>query len=887
MKKAVKVIVLCAFIVGNLVTLMTNASAVEVVTQKDAKMSLGASLSPQQEQQMRQLMGGNQIPPKNIIKVDGPMVNRYFHDGSTQSTNVYSSAVIVPKPKGFGVQVQVTTPSLIRDVTATTYQNAAITSGAKDVLIKIATPVEVTGTGALAGVYAMLENMGQLTDPKYADNSQKELTIIYDFSRHYNYNYTEINVIFAEIKLEINQYFINHNKVMSEADQEKMMLEIFKKYGIDITDEKMRQRIKDFISSYAESEPAQSRETYDQLNLSIMSQSWDSILNGLDKVLERDTLLAEKRPDYTDGQYYHPIIQAMTDKIFQAVENEEVFTAKEIYAHTFAVEKMLGIPTEREREALNYIRLIAYHYVASVEDGTLGKNGKTTELVADTTKGNWLEYLRRYRALAQDPVLKELVDRVGLMGWPMEASVYDQIERKDDWITMFIAPPRYAATEGLVYGYNPETQEMGVHEMGQDQMTPTNETFDFAGYYGVELQNERMPITEVPADYKLEDNSQKYLDGSEDVAGEPAKEETTSEETTSDETTIEGETTVEETTVEGETTAEETTLEESTLEETTEEAETTVEEITEAQSEAATDFDYQLGDVLEGQTYVDVTVQPNEEYKILFPNGDESQPLVADETGQEQIEFGDASLAPVDSELELAVKRGDQWEVVTTIIVTPMDGQEQPASNEENMPTEEVSQVESLDDIPMEETPEEMPMEEMTESISLPGQTPQEDISEESMMDEMDTMEETEAMDEMDQTPTSLWTPDQSMSLDQFIASWQTSMNQSYDRVDKDQLDMYDVQGQTLDMIVSSPTVDGEMVSLEWVDETTMELSTDPMTLHVFEIYTDGEHVYIFGNYQGQTTVYHADMLDESGQLEFTETKNTELLNGFSQIITM
>lgn len=114
----------------------------------DSLMSLGDTLNVEQADMTKQLLGAQDVTPENTIRIDGTTVNKYLNDGSTASTQVFSSAYIQGQDENYGVRVQIVTPQNITLVSPMTYQNAAITAGAKDVLVRVATVVEVTGEGA-------------------------------------------------------------------------------------------------------------------------------------------------------------------------------------------------------------------------------------------------------------------------------------------------------------------------------------------------------------------------------------------------------------------------------------------------------------------------------------------------------------------------------------------------------------------------------------------------------------------------------------------------------------------------------------------------------------------------------------------------------------------
>ena len=95
---------------------------------QNQKVSLGASLTDQQVQETLKLLNIDKVASNDLIKIDGAKINQYLNLGTPNDVGVYSSAIIEPREPGYGVQVQIVTPQTINQVTAQTYQNAAITS---------------------------------------------------------------------------------------------------------------------------------------------------------------------------------------------------------------------------------------------------------------------------------------------------------------------------------------------------------------------------------------------------------------------------------------------------------------------------------------------------------------------------------------------------------------------------------------------------------------------------------------------------------------------------------------------------------------------------------------------------------------------------------------
>src|SRR5699024_3095147 len=103
----------------------------------DPMFTYGETLDDSQYTETKELLGVNEL---NDLLQDTYPYNQ-----------VYSSAYITPADNDGGVTVEIETPDTITDITEAQYENAAITAGAVDVDIKVASAVKVDGSGALAG----------------------------------------------------------------------------------------------------------------------------------------------------------------------------------------------------------------------------------------------------------------------------------------------------------------------------------------------------------------------------------------------------------------------------------------------------------------------------------------------------------------------------------------------------------------------------------------------------------------------------------------------------------------------------------------------------------------------------------------------------------------
>src|SRR5690625_7746284 len=87
----------------------------------------------------------------------------YLKDGEPNS-NMYSSALVERKDKGFGVKVKIDNPENITKIKEDQYSNAMITAGVTDAEVLVTSPVAVTGESALTGIYKAFDSQGETLD---------------------------------------------------------------------------------------------------------------------------------------------------------------------------------------------------------------------------------------------------------------------------------------------------------------------------------------------------------------------------------------------------------------------------------------------------------------------------------------------------------------------------------------------------------------------------------------------------------------------------------------------------------------------------------------------------------------------------------------------------
>lgn len=118
----------------------------------------GHSLSEEQKAKTRKLLKVKDGSASEVT-INGTDLIKYIGEGSKDAL-VYSSVQITPKEKGHGITLSVVTKENITKLNTMDYINALQTSGARDMVVTIASPVAVSGHSALAGVYKAMEMLG-------------------------------------------------------------------------------------------------------------------------------------------------------------------------------------------------------------------------------------------------------------------------------------------------------------------------------------------------------------------------------------------------------------------------------------------------------------------------------------------------------------------------------------------------------------------------------------------------------------------------------------------------------------------------------------------------------------------------------------------------------
>lgn len=219
-------------------TLFHNSLVFATTTSNVGKgtfVSVGASLSEEEKKETLKLLKAEDVSSDNIFSIDGNKLNEYLNDGSTTNTTIISSSKVEFKNEGYGVQVTINTPNNITNVSQSTYVNAAIAAGATNVDIQIAAISQVTGEGALAGVYEIFTQSGQALSFSDIQNAEKQIKIEQLLAEESNLSKNRISRLITEINLSIVTELESKDS-LTEQDISSLITNILSESQIDLTE---------------------------------------------------------------------------------------------------------------------------------------------------------------------------------------------------------------------------------------------------------------------------------------------------------------------------------------------------------------------------------------------------------------------------------------------------------------------------------------------------------------------------------------------------------------------------------------------------------------------------------------------------------------------------
>ncbi|MDD7593179.1 MAG: DUF1002 domain-containing protein [Peptoniphilaceae bacterium] len=195
---------LTAFTLALLLLLMPFGRVARADNLKQPVFAYGQSLTDEQKQETAQWLGVSDSALEMQVNIDE--MNGLLHD-DYDYYQVYSSVYLEPREKGTGVSVKIVTPKTITEITPSQYENAAITAGATDMTIRVASVKAVDGSGALAGVYKAFSGTTGELPKENVQVAQEELSTTSKISEENKdkegFSDDLLNAAIAEIKAQI------------------------------------------------------------------------------------------------------------------------------------------------------------------------------------------------------------------------------------------------------------------------------------------------------------------------------------------------------------------------------------------------------------------------------------------------------------------------------------------------------------------------------------------------------------------------------------------------------------------------------------------------------------------------------------------------------------
>ena len=276
----------------------------------------GADLEGQDLQQTENDLGVDDNYETYNVNVND--VSNYIPNSSNLSY-IYSSATIEHKKWGKGVDVKIDTPDNITKVTSEQYQNAAITAGIKNAEIHIASVDQVTGEGALAGIYKAYEEKGNNLNAEDIQNSNQEMNDLGRISEENKgkdgYSDEALNASIADIKEQLADIKQNQDKQITQQQVEDTVNKVLDERGLsEILSENQIQMINNNMVNVANSNALTS-------DPKVFKQNAKDVLKNIEK--NSDDLLNKAKDKAKDlnTEENRNLLQRIWDGILEIIQS--------------------------------------------------------------------------------------------------------------------------------------------------------------------------------------------------------------------------------------------------------------------------------------------------------------------------------------------------------------------------------------------------------------------------------------------------------------------------------------------------------------------------------------------------------------------------------------
>ena len=362
-----------------------------VYGQSNLQIAIGNSNTDEDVELLTSLFGEDS---DEIIKIDGNVLNEFLQDGSDESTGVFSSVSVEFLNDNSGVDVEILTPENIIEVPASTYRNAAIAAGAKNVKIQIAASKPVTGHGALAGVYQIFADAGMDLQAADIANAENLINIEQLLSEETNMKDSEISKFIAEYHIAIIN-LLEAKKEVEESDISDILSNIISNYNYSFS-EGLVSKLTEYGYSFSRSDAANDPETKSSFEKTLgnINEITKTFKQGYVEVTFTDMYFTNDRNEFMETNYDHVLVLE-----YDVKNNSEEFDVSSDYLMQLYVNDTLA-----EQYFLDY---------CTGEVISPGRNGKAIIAYGFNGNINKLELeLSDINAFEEKPILIEVPETI-------------------------------------------------------------------------------------------------------------------------------------------------------------------------------------------------------------------------------------------------------------------------------------------------------------------------------------------------------------------------------------------------------------------------------------------------------------------------------------------
>lgn len=241
--------------------LFSFTAPVHAITEEKPIVVYGDALSDSEKQEVKNLLDVGDNESTEEYTVTGEDIANYI--GGDPNSNMYSSAKIMGESDGSGLSINIVTPDNITDVTTEMYANALLTAGVENATVDVASPVQVTGTSALTGIYKAYDAEGEQLDKERMELANDELGVATDLAEKEGMNQEKVSELLTEIKQaiaeqnpatkedieQIVEEQLNNLEISLSEEDRQMLIDLFNRMrDLNIDFGQVRDQLEDIAS---------------------------------------------------------------------------------------------------------------------------------------------------------------------------------------------------------------------------------------------------------------------------------------------------------------------------------------------------------------------------------------------------------------------------------------------------------------------------------------------------------------------------------------------------------------------------------------------------------------------------------------------------------------